>query len=120
MSEPELPTADPPTEFDIYELVLLRSGHPDSGINKEEIDLLQRQHLGHLMAMMAAGHSVASGPLLDQPDQSWRGLSLYRVGSLEKARQLAEADPAVRAGLFTVEVMHWYTPKGAIPFGRAD
>ncbi len=57
-----------------------------------------------------------AGPLVDQPDDSWRGMCLYRVGSLTEARRLAELDPAVRAGRFCVEVMHWYTEKGLFTF----
>jgi uncharacterized protein len=110
------PTAEPPAEFDIYELVLLLRGRPDQHLPEETSDLLQRQHLGHLESMRAAGHLVAAGPLRDQPDVKWRGLCLYRVGSLEDARRLAEADPAVHAGQLAVEVMHWYTPKGALRF----
>jgi len=32
------------------------------------------------------------------------------------ARRLAEADPAVAAGRLEVEVMTWYTQKGALAF----
>jgi uncharacterized protein len=57
---------------------------------------------------------VANGPVVDQPDTSLRGLAFYRTGSLEQARQLAEADPAVRAGRLTVEIMTWYCPPGSM------
>jgi uncharacterized protein YciI len=112
------PTAEPPAEFDVYELVVLRRGRPDPALDEETIELLQRQHLGHLRAMKVAGHLAVAGPLRDQPDENWRGLCLYRTGSLDDARRLAEDDPAVRAGRFTVDVMHWYTAKGALTFGH--
>jgi uncharacterized protein YciI len=110
------PSAEPPTEFDVYELVLYRRGHPDPALDEQTIDRLQRQHLGHLESMRSAGHLLVAGPFNNQPDESWRGLGVYRVGSLEEARRLAEADPAVKAGRLTVDVMLWYTPKGSIPF----
>jgi uncharacterized protein YciI len=68
------------------------------------------------MTMKAAGHLLVAGPLSDQRDEEWRGLCLYRVGSLTEARRLAAADPAVRAGRLAVDVMHWHTAKGALPF----
>jgi uncharacterized protein len=40
------------------------------------------------------------------------GLTFYRTGPLEESRRLAEADPAVRAGRLTVEIMTWYCPPG--------
>ena len=36
------------------------------------------------------------------------------TGSLEESRQLAEADPAVRAGRLAVEIMTWYCPPGTM------
>ena len=57
---------------------------------------------------------VTNGPVRDQADVSLRGLTFYRTGSLEQARQLAEADPAVRAGRLAVEIMTWYCPPGTM------
>jgi uncharacterized protein len=47
-----------------------------------------------------------------------RGLCLYRTG-VEETRQLAESDPSVRAGRMAVDVMTWYTERGALA-GLAD
>jgi uncharacterized protein YciI len=114
MAADPLPTAEPPSEFDTYELVLLRRSQTAPALDDASTELLQRQHLGHLEAMRSAGHLLVAGPLSDQPDDEWRGVCIYRVGSLDEARRLATSDPAVRADRLTVEVMHWYTPKGAI------
>lgn len=111
-----LPTADPPAEFDTYEFVLLCWPEPRPELDEEAAGLLQRQHLGYLASMKAAGHLKVAGPLADQPDDSWRGICIYQVGSPEEARRLAEQDPAVRAGRLRIEAMQWYTAKGAIRF----
>jgi uncharacterized protein YciI len=110
----KLRTAGPPAEFDTYELVLLRRPEGRPEIEDESAELLQRQHLGHLANMTEAGYVKVVGPLEGQPDESWRGVCIYQVGSLEEARRLAEMDPAVRAGQLSVEVMRWYTAKGAL------
>jgi uncharacterized protein YciI len=110
------PTADPPAEFDVYELVLLRHAEGRAEIDDETAEQLQGQHLGHFAAMKEAGHMKVAGPLDEQPDDSWRGICLYQVGSIEEARRLAELDPAVRAGRFRIEVMCWYTAKVALRF----
>jgi hypothetical protein len=60
---------------------------------------------------------VTNGPVDGQPDPSLLGPAFYRTSSPERARQLAEDDPAVRAGRLTVEIMTWYTmslPRRAI------
>jgi uncharacterized protein YciI len=66
--------------------------------------------------MRKAGHLKVAGPLAEQGDETWRGIAVYQVGSLEEVRELANQDPAVRAGRLAVEVMNWYIPKGAISF----
>jgi uncharacterized protein len=111
-------TAEPPAEFDVYELVLLLRPERRPEIDDETEERLQAQHLGHFAAMKEAGHMKVAGPLRDQPDDRWRGISLYQVGSLTEARRLAELDPAVRAGQFRIEVMSWYTAKGAVRFAE--
>jgi uncharacterized protein len=110
------PTAEPPAAFDTYELVLLRLSETAPALDDDAAAQLQRQHLGHFAAMRAAGHLKVAGPLSDQPDESWRGICLYQVGSLQEARRLAELDPAVKAGRFRVEVMTWRTARGALRF----
>jgi hypothetical protein len=57
---------------------------------------------------------AANGPVDGQPDPSLRGLTFYRTGSLEQSRQLAEDDPAVRAGRLTADIMTWYCPPGTM------
>ena len=57
---------------------------------------------------------MTNGPVIDPPDPSLRGLTFYRTGSLEEARRLAEADPAVRAGRLVADIMTWYCPPGTM------
>jgi uncharacterized protein len=109
-------TAESPDEFDVYELVILRRPADAPLIDDAAAELLQRQHLGHFATMKEAGYLKVAGPLENQPDESWRGICLYQVGSLDEARRLAESDPAVRAGRFSIDVMNWYTLKGALSF----
>jgi len=109
-------TADPPAEFDAYELVVLCRPQDRPDVDEETEELLQRQHLGHFATMTEAGHLKVAGPLDEQPDDSWRGICIYQTGSLEETRRLAESDPAVRAGRLRIEVMRWYTAKGALHF----
>lgn len=114
-SEPA-PQAAAPMEFDTYQLVLLVRPAERAELPPERVQEIQAAHIGHLTRMAEEGHLVAAGPFGDQEDERFRGLALYRVGSVEEARRLAEADPAVLAGRLEVEVMNWYTEKGALAF----
>jgi hypothetical protein len=69
--------------------------------------------------MAEAGHLMAAGPVSEQPDKSARGIFLCRVGSVAEARELAEQDTAVRASVFSSDIMTWLTPRGAISFDPA-
>ncbi len=109
-------TAEPPDEFDEYELVILLRGANPPTLDDEAADLMQRRHLGYLQAMLDAGHMKVAGPFAEQPDETWRGLSLYQVGTVEEAERLAREDPAVKAGLLDVTVMKWCCEKGAVAF----
>jgi uncharacterized protein YciI len=111
VAESDLPEADPPDEFDEYTLVLLYRGLNPPSLDERESNRLQRQHLGHLQAMQRAGALMASGPFSDQPDESLRGLCIYRVG-LDEARRLAESDPAVRRGRLRIVAFKWYAQRG--------
>jgi uncharacterized protein YciI len=109
-------TAEPPAEFDVFQLVVLRRPADRPDFDEATADLLQSQHLGHYANMMDAGLLKVAGPLSDQPDESVRGICIYQVGSVAEARRLAEQDPAVRAGVFALDVMTWRTAKGALSF----
>jgi uncharacterized protein YciI len=106
------PEGGPPAEFDEYQLVLLERSATAPDLDEEAAATLQRQHLGHFAKMRRAGLMAVAGPIQD--DAAIAGICLYRAGTVERARRLAEDDPAVRAGRFDVRVMTWFTARGAI------
>jgi uncharacterized protein YciI len=113
------PATQPAMEFEQFQLVFLRSGDNPPDLPKDQIMELQKQHMAHLMAMGKSGKMVVAGPFGDQDDKTFRGMCLYRVGSIDEARNLAEEDPAVKAGRMKVQVMTWYVQKGFMTFPKA-
>ncbi len=75
---------------------------------------LQDAHIAYLADLHEAGYLLAAGPLFDD---EFRGLSILNVDP-ERARELKEQDPAVRAGRFSAKVISWMVPRGAIGFSR--
>jgi uncharacterized protein len=100
--------------LEAFELVLLRRPASAPDYPGEELERIQREHLAYHAGLREAGHVVTNGPVDGPPDPSLRGLAFYRTGSLERSRQLAENDPAVRAGRLAVEIMTWYCPPGTM------
>jgi uncharacterized protein YciI len=101
-------------ELEAFELVLLRRPAQPAQYPEAELDRLQREHLAYHAGLREAGHIVTNGPVEEPADESLRGLTFYRTGSLVRSRELAEADPSVRAGRLTVEIMTWYCPPGTM------
>jgi uncharacterized protein len=102
-------------EFDRYTiaLLILRPDAPD--LDEEAAAALQDAHMAHLADLHEAGHLLAAGPL---SDEKLRGLSIMNVDP-ERARELKEQDPAVQIGRFSVKVIPWIVPAGAMTFSPA-
>jgi uncharacterized protein YciI len=96
--------------FDEFSVSLLVSGPTPNN------DTLQDAHLAHLANLHESGALLAGGPLRD-PAGELRGLSILNV-PVDEARRLKEADEAVRAGVFSVRVMPWMIPAGAVSFSQ--
>ncbi|MGC3997758.1 MAG: YciI family protein [Anaeromyxobacter sp.] len=116
---PAAPAPAAPPGMEAVQLVLLLRPEGWKPLPDAEAQAIQAQHLAHLQKMGAAGKLLVAGPFDDQRDPVYRGACIYRVGSVEEARALAEQDPAVRAGRLRVEVLTWWTEKGYMTFPRA-
>jgi uncharacterized protein len=101
-----------PTEFDSYQLVLLERAPDAPHLDEQASASLLGQHLAYFAKMIRAGLMMTAGPIMN--DEMIGGVCVYRAGSIERARALAEDDPAIHAGSYVVRVMTWITPKGAI------
>ena len=93
---------------------MLRAADGAPAYDEAEVARIQAEHLAHHDRLRGSGLVVTNGPVRDQADVTLRGLAFYRTGSLAEARQLAEADPAVRAGRLAIEIMTWYCPPGTM------
>ena len=103
-------------ELELHVICLLRAAPDRSDLPEAELDAIQERHVAYQQQLRADGKITAAGPFSEQPDESWRGLTLYTT-SLEEARALAADDPAVRGGRLVVDVFCWWTPKDAVPPG---
>jgi uncharacterized protein YciI len=106
-----------PDRFDEHTIIFLVRPDEAPGFTDEELDRLQAEHLTYLRDLQRAGVLVANGPLGDQTDERLRAISIYGVG-LDRALELARADPMVRAGRLAIDGARWLTPQGTASFGR--
>ena len=99
-------------EFDNYTVALLIHNPNGPSLEEAEAAALQDKHMAHIADLAECGQLVAAGPLLDE---TYRGLSILTV-SPQEALALKASDPAVRAGLYTIDVLPWRLPAGAMSF----
>lgn len=95
-------------------LVLLRWPSELPELTDEELEALQAEHVAYQLSLRERGIIAVSGPFDGQPDERWRGLSIYRVGP-DEAREYLDRDPSVRRGRLTYDVWTWLVPVGHLP-----
>jgi uncharacterized protein YciI len=100
-------------KLDAYTVVFLRRPPSAPALTEAELDELQQRHLALYNRMREEGHVVLNGPLSGQPDESFRGIAVFRT-SVEEAQRLARQDPSVQAGRLVVDVCTWYMQPGAL------
>jgi uncharacterized protein len=108
--------------LDAYTIVLLRRPPDAPQLSEERLDELQRAHVAFNARMREAGHAIITGPFRGQPDQSWRGISVFRT-SVEETRRLVLEDPLGQAGRLVYDVFTWLMPEGTLgehPAGTID
>jgi uncharacterized protein YciI len=94
----------PKFELVTYYLGLLYKGDAREQ-GPEEQQKIQTAHLKHLESMFKKGILLIAGPMADDGDL--RGIVVLKVGSMEEAQALIDADPAVKAGRLRVELHPW-------------
>jgi len=103
-----------PPRLEPHTLVLLRWPEQLPELTDEELETLQAEHVAYQRSLRERGIIAVAGPFDEQPDERWRGLSIYRLG-LEEAREFVEQDPSVRRGRPTYDA--W---TGLVPVGELD
>ena len=98
-----------------YHVALLRRGPKWTAERTPEAVAAGDGHMAHIQEMASAGKLLVAGPFLhgdDAPKDALAGIYVFDVATLEEAVALTQADPAVKAGRFTVEVLPWLGPVG--------
>jgi uncharacterized protein YciI len=102
-------------EFDDHTVTLLLHNPTGPTLDQAEAAALQDQHMSHIADLAERGHLVAAGPVFDE---TYRGIAIMAVPP-DKALELHASDPAVRAGVYTVQVLPWRVPSPAVAFRPA-
>lgn len=99
-----------PVTMQKYFIIFLKRG-PNRDQSPEEAEKIQAEHLAYLGGLYKQGILNMNGPVGDGGEIA--GISVYSTATLEEAVELAEADPAVKAGRLVVEAHPWWLAKGS-------
>ena len=105
------PAAEPAPRYKMitYQLVILSAGPSAAIAATPEGQRIVKEHVAYMYKLGADGVSMASGPFTDGgPIQ---GIIIMKT-SAERAREIESQDPAVKAGIFTVDVAPFLSPDG--------
>jgi uncharacterized protein YciI len=78
-----------------------------------QTEAIQKAHMDNINRLADMKKLVVAGPFGD--NGALRGIFVFRVGSLEEARELAATDPAVKAGRLALQIHPWVVPDGILP-----
>jgi len=104
------PAQDAPLQMMTYQLVLLKKGPAPPPADAAAQKAMQDEHLARLADQNRKGINVVYGPIL--ADADIRGIGVLAVATADDAKAQFSADPFVKAGVMTPEVLGWMGPKG--------
>lgn len=96
--------------MDRYLFAILSRGPGWTPERTPHTDSLQAGHMANIQHMAKIGALVGAGPF--QGGGAQRGVFIFHGVSVDSAKRLCAADPAVQAGRLTLEFHPWMAPVG--------
>ena len=101
------------TQFTTAYLALLTRGDKWTPEKTPATEEIQKGHLANIARLAEMKKLVVAGPFGD--DGKLRGIFVFKVASIDEARELAATDPAVKSGRLALEIHPWVVPEGILP-----
>lgn len=110
-------TKKPGDQIEQYWFILLKTGAKTDFDSTRRAELFQG-HMANMKRLYDEGILKVAGPF-GKNDHNWRGLFIFDVKSREEAEKIANTDPAIASGLFSVDVVPWFgAPTGSFIHGK--
>jgi uncharacterized protein YciI len=89
-----------------YVFCILKTG-PANITDKTKRDSLFAGHMKNIGRLADEGKLAVAGPFMKN-DRQYRGIYIFNVATIKEAEELTLTDPAIKAGVFVVELTEWY------------
>ena len=107
----------PEDQIEQYFFVLLKTG-PKQDFDSAQKAELFKGHMANINRLYYEGIIKVAGPFGENV-LAWRGIFVFDCKTKEEAAKVARTDPAIAAGLFTVDIVPWYSsPIGSFIHGK--
>ncbi|HSS92833.1 MAG TPA: hypothetical protein VLR46_02460 [Candidatus Dormibacteraeota bacterium] len=104
-------------ETETLTMVVLFAGPRASEYGGSELERLLQDHLEFTIGLVAKGHLLSAGGVVDADSSGLRLTGMGLSSKLpEEVRRLVEEDPSVKAGLESVKTVTYTFPKGMLAF----
>jgi uncharacterized protein len=90
-----------------FHMVLFKRGPQWTAENTAQRKQVLTEHRAYFVSLLDSGKAVIGGPLTDNGEIL--GLYVLRAKSAGEAREWVDADPAIKAGLFSAEMHPWWS-----------
>ena len=89
-----------------YVFVILKTG-TNTTTDKAFIDSCFSGHMANIIRLVNEGKLIVAGPF-EKNDNSYRGIFIFDVSTIEEAQTLVETDPAINSKLLEADLYSWY------------
>ena len=89
-----------------YVFVILKTGS-NTTTDKAFIDSCFSGHMANIVRLVNEGKLIIAGPL-GKNDNTYRGIFIFNVSTIEEARALVLSDPAINSKLLDADLYNWY------------
>lgn len=90
-----------------FHMAILKKGPKWDDKMEPQQNPVLKEHVAYFLTLLFSGKAVAGGPFADSTNLA--GIYILRAQSAAEARTWTDADPAVKAGLFTAEMHPWWS-----------
>jgi uncharacterized protein YciI len=102
-----------PLKFTKAYFAFLTRGEKWTPERTPQTEAVQKAHLANINRLAEMKKLVVAGPFGD--NGRLRGIFVFKVATLEEAKELANTDPAVQAGRLALDVRPWLVFEGMLP-----
>ncbi|MFI5237680.1 MAG: YciI family protein [Ignavibacteriales bacterium] len=89
-----------------YIFVILKTGS-NTSTDESFIDSCFAGHMNNINRLVDENKMIVAGPL-GKNDNSYRGIFILNVTTIEEAEQLLQTDPAINSKLLDADIYKWY------------